>query len=76
MIDWTPTDYTDNPSFTIGILSSVYRDFALKVHKLWPMLGRQPAPDVSRNPLRHSLIQTRHPFVVPGMAPAQDSAVR
>jgi alpha,alpha-trehalase len=45
-------------------------EWALQVHRVWKTLGKQLRPDVFLNPKRHSLIPTKHPFIVPGMYPS------
>ncbi|CAM9566394.1 unnamed protein product [Scytosiphon promiscuus] len=62
----TPRDFCPNPSFLEGIEHVKRREWARSIHGLWALLVRENVADVDVHPQRHSLLQRRHPVIVPG----------
>jgi alpha,alpha-trehalase len=65
--NWDPPDFgTDIPLFA-KITDPVMRDWAKKVHAVWPTLGKSIDPDVYAHPFRHTLLPLKYPYmIVPG----------
>jgi len=67
MLLWSPPDYREHPKFAKNITDVKLRDWALDVHSLWNLLGRQMDPDVALHPRQHTLLPLRSPhMIVPG----------
>jgi len=67
MFIWSPPDYVDEPAFLNNITDPTFKEWALDVHSLWNLLGRQMDPDVVKSPRLHTLLPLRSPFmIVPG----------
>jgi len=64
VLSWIPDDLQPSPAFLANIKDSKLRNWASSVNQLWSLLGRQFDSDVYDNPLRHSLIPTRHNMMV------------
>lgn len=60
---WEPPDWQPKPSALRNISDKGVREWALQVHALWKDLGRQVRVQDQE---RHSLLQTPHPYIVPG----------
>ena len=66
LIPWIPDDWKPIPAIVPRIKNITLRNFTIALNNLWLKLGRQPSPDVYKNPQRHTLLPTVHPVIVPG----------
>ncbi|KAM3964472.1 trehalase [Aphomia sociella] len=64
--DWTPKDYTDDPSFLAGIQDEKLKQFGKDINAIWPILGRKVKPEVFEKPEQYSLVPVSHGFIIPG----------
>ena len=60
--DWDP----DGPAFAHDIADPTLRDFARRVHALWPSLARQPPPASPDTKPRSTLLPSPRVAIVPG----------
>lgn len=66
LIEWTPTDFKDNPEFLNNICDKQLRQYASEINGIWPTLGRKVRPEVLNKPNQFSLMPVTHGFIIPG----------
>jgi alpha,alpha-trehalase len=66
VIKWNITDWVASPQFLATIPNTNLREFGSGINEIWKILGRQPSPGVYQDPMRHTLIPTKYPMIVPG----------
>lgn len=64
--DWTPPDFTDNPSIGNRIRDPNYKQWAYGLNHVWKTLARKVKDDVRQHPDKYSLIWVPNGFVIPG----------
>jgi alpha,alpha-trehalase len=60
------SDWSEKPLALMSIADKTLREWALKLHNIWPSLCRQVDIRVLLNENRYSLIYLPHSFIVPG----------
>ncbi|XP_072382774.1 trehalase-like [Diabrotica undecimpunctata] len=66
LLEWTPPDFNENPSFLDGIKDPKVLEFAKILVNIWPNLARKVDESVSKHQDQHSLIYLPHGFIIPG----------
>lgn len=64
--EWTPPDFTENPSILNSIRDPNYKAWASGLNHVWKTLARKVKDDVKTHPDRYSLIWVPNGFVIPG----------
>lgn len=64
--NWTPTDFTENPSIVNRIKDQNYKQWALSLNGIWKTLARKIKNDVKIHPDKYSLIWVPNGFIIPG----------
>ncbi|XP_076233763.1 trehalase [Calliopsis andreniformis] len=66
LVNWTPPDWTENPSILKRIHDPKYREWIKNLNLIWKQLARKMNDDVAKYPERHSLIYVKNGFIIPG----------
>ncbi|XP_050431937.1 trehalase-like isoform X2 [Adelges cooleyi] len=64
--EWTPTDFTKNPSIITKIRDQNYKQWTHSLNQIWKTLSRKIKDDVKIHPDKYSLIWVPNGFVIPG----------
>lgn len=64
--EWTPPDFTSNPSIANRIRDTNYKKWALGLNHVWKTLARKVKDDVKTHPDKYSLIWVPNGFIIPG----------
>lgn len=66
LVDWTPTDWQENPLLLNKIIDPDFKRWAKGLNHRWKDLARQVNPNVTKNPELYSFIPVPNGFVIPG----------
>lgn len=66
LLNWTPSDWNENPTILKRIHDPKYREWAKDLVAIWMKLARKMNDDVAKYPERHSLIYVKNGFIIPG----------
>lgn len=66
LIDWSPSDWQENPAFLKRVEDPNFREWAKELNDIWKILAKKISPNVTLHPDRHSLITVPNGFIVPG----------
>lgn len=66
LVNWTLSDWTNNPSILQRIQEPKYYEWAKDLNEIWKKLARKVNPEVARQPDRHSLIYVPNGLIIPG----------
>ncbi|XP_025201432.1 trehalase-like isoform X2 [Melanaphis sacchari] len=64
--EWTPPDFTDNPSIANRIRDKNYKQWSLGLNQVWKTLARKIKHEVRDHPSNYSLIWVPNGFAIPG----------
>lgn len=63
---WIPQDFQSNPETLNRISDPAYVLWAKELNNLWLSLGRKTSESAMNFPNRHSVLERKYPFIVPG----------
>ncbi|XP_033320650.1 trehalase [Bombus bifarius] len=66
LVNWTLSDWTNNPSILQRIQEPKYYEWVKDLNEIWKKLARKVNPEVARQPDRHSLIYVPNGLIIPG----------
>lgn len=64
--NWTPTDFTENPSVVNRIKNQDYQQWTYALNHIWKKLARKIKVDVKLHPDKYSLLWVPNGFIIPG----------
>lgn len=64
--EWTPTDFSKNPTFIYEIRDQKLRQFGQDINNIWPIISRKVKDVVFEKSEQFSLIPVPNGFIIPG----------